>query len=53
VENMEVVEAIVKASKFTEFKHPEHGTVMRMMDPSLAFTPLSEPLEPALSGAEL
>uniref|UniRef100_A0A7S0RAT8 ShKT domain-containing protein n=1 Tax=Chlamydomonas leiostraca TaxID=1034604 RepID=A0A7S0RAT8_9CHLO len=39
VENMEVVFAIVAKAAFHELKHPEFGTVMRMMNTEMKMTP--------------
>jgi hypothetical protein len=43
VEDMDIVEHIVAVSEYTEFKHPEYGTVMRMMAKDVAFTPKALP----------
>lgn len=40
---MDIVERIVASSEYHEFKHPEFGTVMRMMVKDIPFTPKALP----------
>jgi hypothetical protein len=47
VEDMDIVEKIVASSEYHEFKHPEYGTVMRMMVKDIPFTPRALPVPQA------
>lgn len=42
--SMQVAEAIVRDSPYHNVTHPAYGTVMRMMDAEVKFTPHAVPL---------
>lgn len=49
---MAVVRRILSERPFHEIKHPEFGTLMRMMDKELAFSPLALPAGRREGGGE-